>query len=509
LQTDNSSSITDDSIEDTNKADTKELAIRINDEYNQLISPLTSEEYEILKKSIKKNKGNVVPIIVNRQGVILDGHHRYKICKELGIDPKIEIKEFADSFEEKEFIININRNRRQLNTSQIVILALKLEEIEREKAKKRSSQAGKMGTEIRWKSDKSHNYGVGSHEPIPFKEKGKTTEIIAKKMGLSPTTFFRGKKILEEGSEEQKKKFSEGKIPINKIYNEYQKSKKRDELLNLSKQDMQSSLPFQDSDYENNNNNNNTNKCYRLLKGDLSEKGNEISDESIDLIFTDPPYSTENIQIYSKLGSLASRVLKPGSSLITYIGQHNLPEIVNLVSMHNLKYWWPIAVTLGGSTKPFFGRGVVVLWKPLLWFVKGEKLSLSTPVVALNDYLYDLIESKPSDKILHPWQQSTVEPEYVINKLTIHNQIVLDPLMGSGTTGIATLNLNRKFIGIEKENDKFKIAEARLANHVYTQKIDSINLANNLANTHCTNKDNDSICEFNLPLKSDNKVELS
>ena len=231
-----------------------------------------------------------------------------------------------------------------------------------------------------------------------------------------------------KGSEEQKKKFSEGKIPINKIYNEYQKSKKRNELLNLSKQDMESSYPLQDSDYENNNNN--SNKRYRLLEGDLSEKGNEISDESVDLIFTDPPYSTENIQIYSKLGSLASRVLKPGGSLITYIGQHNLPEIVNLVTMHNLKYWWPIAVTLGGRTKPFFGRGVVVLWKPLLWFVKGEKLSLSTPVVALNDYLYDLIESKPSDKILHPWQQSTVEPEYIIKKLTIPNQIVLDPLMG-------------------------------------------------------------------------------
>jgi DNA modification methylase len=270
---------------------------------------------------------------------------------------------------------------------------------------------------------------------------------------------------------------------------------------------MESSFPFQDSDYENNNNN--SNKCYRLLEGDLSEKGNEISDESIDLIFTDPPYSTENIQIYSKLGSLASRVLKPGSSLITYIGQHNLPEIVNLVTMHKLKYWWPIAVTLGGSTKPFYGRGVVVLWKLLLWFVKGEKLSLSTPVVALNDYLYDLIESKPSDKILHPWQQSTVEPEYVINKLTIQNQIVLDPLMGSGTTGIATLNLNRKFIGIENEDDKFKIAEARLANHVYTNKIGSMNLANNLANNHYKNENSDSICESNLSLKSNNKAELS
>ena len=158
-----------------------------------------------IKKSIIESMGNIVPIIINPQGVILDGTHRYRICKELGIDPKIEIKEFADSLEEKEFIININPNRRQLNTSQIVILALQLEEIEREKAKKRSSQAGKIGAEIRWKSDKSHNYGVGSHEPFPFEEKGKTTEIIAKKMGLSPTTLFRGKKIWEKALKNKRK----------------------------------------------------------------------------------------------------------------------------------------------------------------------------------------------------------------------------------------------------------------------------------------------------------------
>ncbi len=82
-------------------------------------------------------------------------------------------------------------------------------------------------------------------------------------------------------------------------------------------------------------------------------------------------------------------------------------------------------------------------------------------------YLYDYVESKPPEKILHPWEQSTVEAQYIIKNLTVgENQIVLDPLMGSGTTGIAALNLRRKFIGIEKDQEKFKIAEARLANHV-------------------------------------------
>jgi DNA modification methylase len=134
-----------------------------------------------------------------------------------------------------------------------------------------------------------------------------------------------------------------------------------------------------------------------------------------------------------------------------------------------------------------------------LWFVKGEKLSTSYPITALNDYLYDYVESKPPEKPLHPWEQSTVEAEHIINKLTIENQLVLDPLMGSGTTGIAALNLKRKFIGIEKEHEKFKIAEARLASHVLannnTISSSTIDLPSTAANK-IKKENNDTISIF-------------
>ena len=56
----------------------------------------------------------------------------------------------------------------------------------------------------------------------------------------------------------------------------------------------------------------------------------------------------------------------------------------------------------------------------------------------------------------------TIEAQYVIKNLTLENQIVLDPMIGSVTTGIAALKLNRKFIGIEKDFETFKIARMRL-----------------------------------------------
>lgn len=170
------------------------IEIKTKPEYEELVPPLTPIEYINLKESIKENKGNTIPILVNKEEIIIDGYHRYKACLELGITPKVETKEFANNLEEKEFIISINRNRRHLNQFQISELGYKIEEIEREKAKRRLSEAGKFGAEIRWKADKKNEYRVVSNEPTLFEEKGKTIEIIAKKMGISPTTYFRSKK---------------------------------------------------------------------------------------------------------------------------------------------------------------------------------------------------------------------------------------------------------------------------------------------------------------------------
>lgn len=483
----------DESGNDASKTDTKKIDIVINDEYKQLISQLPSDEYEILKKSIKESKGNVIPIIVNQQSVILDGHNRFRICKELRIDPRIEIKEFSNPIFEKEFVIIINLNRRHLNQFQISELGYKLEEIEKQKARCRQ-----------FKNLKNVEANIlPSLTSIEANdEKGKVSKIIAKRIGQSSTTYERNKKIIEEGTEEQKYKIRERKESTNKIYHEIVRAKKKDKLLKDSKA-LESLVGITDTD-------NNNYKPFKLFLGDFIEIGEkEIANESVDFIFTDPPYSSDSIHIFSKLAHFANRVLKPGSSIVTYIGQHNLPEILDIFTSNNLKYWWPLAVKLTGPTKAFHQRKVFVLWKPLLWLVKGEKISSSYPIAAINDYLYDYVESKPTDKILHPWEQSPLEAEHIIKKLTLENHIVLDPLMGSGTTGIATLNLNRKFIGIEKEDNKFKIAEARLANHFYTDKINSRNLANNLANNHCKNENSDSICEFNLSSKSNNKEELS
>ena len=262
--------------------------ITINPEYSSLVYPLSKSEYELLKKSIKE-KGLHLPIIVNQDNVILDGHHRYKICKELNIEPRFEVKRFDDPLNEKEFVIEINLKRRHLNNFQIAELEYKMEEIYKERAKQRSLSNLKNVKE---------NISTAPNDAIELdkdkEETGKVSEIIAKKTGLSPRTYERAKKIIEEGSEEVKEKLRQGKTKISKEYEKIQRDRKRQEL--LSQIETESSKEREKE----------TDNC-KLILGDFREKGKEIEDNSIDLIFTDPPYSEQYLYLYEDLARLAIR----------------------------------------------------------------------------------------------------------------------------------------------------------------------------------------------------------
>ena len=90
---------------------------------------LSNLEYCSLKSSIQEH-GQPFPIVVNQDGVILDGHQRNKACRELGIKPSILVKQFKNRLQEKKFIIEVNRSRRHLNEFQRIELQIKLKSIE-------------------------------------------------------------------------------------------------------------------------------------------------------------------------------------------------------------------------------------------------------------------------------------------------------------------------------------------------------------------------------------------
>ncbi|MFZ0221932.1 MAG: DNA methyltransferase, partial [Candidatus Nitrosopolaris sp.] len=131
-------------------------------------------------------------------------------------------------------------------------------------------------------------------------------------------------------------------------------------------------------------------------------------------------------------------------------------EVIQIMKSRGLVPWWEIPIFHNGSSARMFTKKVIVTWKPLLWFAKGTEPKIF-------EFIEDSVDSQRPNKTLHRWTQSIDEAMHVISKLTRENETVLDPMMGTGTTGIAALNQNRRFIGIEKNADTFRLARHRIS----------------------------------------------
>ena len=114
------------------------------------------------------------------------------------------------------------------------------------------------------------------------------------------------------------------------------------------------------------------------------------------------------------------------------------------------------------------------VFEPIIWLQKPYKQGttltdnlLNNGVgcfnsLAIQSNLITLKNQILKNEKMHPTQKSVELMCKLIELVTLENQIVLDPFMGSGSTGVACMNLNRGFIGIEKDEKYFKIAQNRI-----------------------------------------------
>jgi 16S rRNA G966 N2-methylase RsmD len=384
------------------------LKLTINPEYQKLVPPLSKEEYESLKQSIKES-GLWFPIISNSQGVILDGHHRFKICQELEVPLKHAERVFETQTDEIIFVGECNLKRRQLTSLQRIEIVNKLKLYYQKKALENLSKGGKG---------------------LPISAKVDTREELSKKAKVGHTTFDQGNKVLEKASQDDIEKINAGKKTINKVYKEIikneKKVKRQNELKNLQVM-LPENVTLHNSEFQK-----------------IFVEGNSVS-----LIFTDPPYHEKYLHLYESLAVHASRVLREGGSLICYAGHYAIGKIINMMEAQGLHFHWPIAVIHSGPSASVFGRKILVGYKPMLWFTKGKYEG---------EFVKDCIKSEFQGKELHEWAQSTVEADYYIKYLTLENEIVYDPFLGQGTFGISAVKLKRQFIGCEVEKEHFENA---------------------------------------------------
>lgn len=240
---------------------------------------------------------------------------------------------------------------------------------------------------------------------------------------------------------------------------------------------------------------------YKLLHGDCLERMKEIESGSVDLILTDPPYGTtackwDSVIPFEPMWEQLKRIIKPNGAIVLF-GSEPFSSTLRMSNIKQFKYDWVWdKVTAKGhlvaKIRPMqqtenicvFGDGKINYYPIMVERDKprkdvdveysrteimgGKTTKQQSKIVRDKKYPKNVLtfsNASQKDK-LHPTQKPVALLEYLIKTYTNENETVLDFTFGSCSTGIACLNTNRKFIGIELDDNYFDIGAERMRNHI-------------------------------------------
>ena len=225
----------------------------------------------------------------------------------------------------------------------------------------------------------------------------------------------------------------------------------------------------------------------------------EIESGSVDAIITDPPYGTtackwDSVIDFDLMWEQLNRIIKPNGAIVLF-GSEPFSSALRMSNIKNYKYDWVWEKQQGtghlnAKKQPLRKTELISVFYKKQCNYNPQMVGNEERVIKRNgkkakaDVYYEFTEIKkskykgrypvniinkntPKNK-QHPTQKPVALMEYLIKTYTNENEIVLDFAMGSGTTGVACKNTNRKFIGIELDESYFKIAKNRIEQHENT-----------------------------------------
>ena len=231
----------------------------------------------------------------------------------------------------------------------------------------------------------------------------------------------------------------------------------------------------------------------------------KIPDGSVDLILTDPPYGTtackwDSVIPLDQMWNQIFRVAKPNAAILMFCSQPFTSQLI-ISNPSRFKYMWywrksrpsgfvnanlkPLkdieeisvfseGTTANGSSNKmtYYPQGIVRVdkeWaRPKRYFSeKGVNPSREshglTKIIKYENYPRQVLDyPMHNGKLLHPTQKPVPLLEYLIRTYTQDGEVVLDFTMGSGSTGVACINTERRFIGIELDENYYHISKKRI-----------------------------------------------
>lgn len=250
---------------------------------------------------------------------------------------------------------------------------------------------------------------------------------------------------------------------------------------------------------------------FKLIQGDAISELSKIESESIDFIFADPPYFLSNDGFTVQSGKAVSvnkgkwdkskgfdeevsfheqwirqcqRVLKKDGSLVVSGTYHSIYKCGYLLQKLDFRIVNDIAWFKPNGAPSLAGRNFTASHETLIWASKGKaskhtfNYSQSKNWEVENDKIYSRgkqmrsvwsIPSTPAREKTHG-KHPTQKPYELLRRLVLlctkENDLVLDPFCGSGTTGVACILNNRRFVGIDLDKKYIKLTQERMENAV-------------------------------------------
>ena len=235
----------------------------------------------------------------------------------------------------------------------------------------------------------------------------------------------------------------------------------------------------------------------QLYNGDCLEVMDKLIERGVkvDAIITDPPYGTtackwDTVIPFDEMWERLNKLVKPNGAIVLF-GSEPFSSQLRCSNLKNYKYDWVWNKKLAGNgilakKQPLKIHENVIVFNSKIYIpqmTKGKlrKKMTNNPKISeinggdgvkratetFNDQYYptsiqEFSMANLRRNRLHPTQKPVDLLEYLIKTYTNENDIVLDFTMGSGSTGVACVNINRKFVGIELDEKYFEIAKERI-----------------------------------------------